>query len=413
MLNDLRSLDAKQRSAVLASYLGWTLDAFDFFIFAFVWKDVAKEFGSSIETLSWSLFLTLAVRPIGALIFGLAADKFGRRPVLMVDVILFSIFELASGFAPNLVTFFILRILFGIAMGGEWGVGASLTMETIPPKTRGIVSGMLQTGYPTGYLLASIVFGLLYSKIGWRGMFFVGAAPALLTLYIRSSVDESPVFKALDAKAHKPSIVEVLRANAGRFLFAVALMTCFNFFSHGTQDLYPTFLREQMKFDSHTVSMILIVFNLGAIVGGLVVGAVSERIGRRKAIAAAALFSLLPLWFWSHGTTPLILAMGGFAMQVAVQGAWGVVPAYLNELSPNAVRGTFPGFAYQIGNLIAAVNGPLQTGLAHANGGNFSFGLALVAGIVAVVLAAFALLGPEARGTLFSGTKPEVREVVV
>ncbi len=412
MLNDLRSLDAKQRSAVLASYLGWTLDAFDFFIFAFVWKDVAKEFGSSIETLSWSLFLTLAVRPIGALIFGLAADKFGRRPVLMVDVILFSIFELASGFAPNLVTFFILRILFGIAMGGEWGVGASLTMETIPPKTRGMVSGMLQTGYPTGYLLASIVFGLLYSTIGWRGMFFVGAAPALLTLYIRSNVDESPVFKAMDSKAHKPSIVEVLRANAGRFLFAVALMTCFNFFSHGTQDLYPTFLREQMKFDPHTVSVILIVFNLGAIVGGLVVGAVSERIGRRKAIAAAALFSLLPLWFWSHGTTPLILAMGGFVMQVAVQGAWGVVPAYLNELSPGAVRGTFPGFAYQIGNLIAAVNGPLQTGLAHANGGNFSFGLALVAGIVAVVLAAFALFGPEARGTLFSGMKTEVREVV-
>ncbi len=406
MLNDLRSLDAKQRGAVLASYLGWTLDAFDFFIFAFVWKDVAKEFGSSIETLSWSLFLTLAVRPIGALIFGLAADKFGRRPVLMVDIILFSVFEVASGFSPNLASFFVLRILFGIAMGGEWGVGASLTMETVPPRTRGAVSGILQTGYPSGYLLASIVFGLLYTHIGWRGMFFVGAAPALLTLYIRANVEESPVFKAQEARARRPSIVEVLQANAGRFVFAVALMTCFNFFSHGTQDLYPTFLREQMKFDSHTVSAILIIFNLGAIVGGLTVGTISERTGRRRAIAAAALFSLVPLWFWSHGDSPVVLALGGFVMQVAVQGAWGVVPAYLNELSPDEVRGTFPGFAYQIGNLIAAVNGPLQTGVAHARGGNFSFGLALVAGIVAVVLAGCALLGPEARGTVF-GTKPQ------
>ncbi len=280
-------------------------------------------------------------------------------------------------------------------------------METIPPKSRGIVSGLLQTGYPSGYLVASMVFGALFPLIGWRGMFFVGAAPALLTLYIRSNVEESPVFKLQETKARKPSIVEVLRANAGRFIFAVGLMTCFNFFSHGTQDLYPTFLREQMKFNPHTVSAILVVFNLGAIVGGLTFGALSERIGRRRAIAAAALFSLVPLWFWSHGASPVELALGGFVMQVAVQGAWGVVPAYLNELSPNEVRGTFPGFAYQIGNLIAAVNGPLQTGIAHERGGNFSFGLALVAGIVAVVLAGCALLGPEARGTVFAGAKPQ------
>ena len=320
----------------------------------------------------------------------------------MVDIILFSVFELASSLAPNLVTFFVLRILFGIAMGGEWGVGASLTMETIPPKTRGIVSGILQTGYPSGFLLASVVF-FIYPYIGWRGMFFVGAAPALLTLYIRAQVEESPVYKAQEVRAAKPSIGAVLHANAGRFVFAVALMTCFNFFSHGTQDLYPTFLREQMKFDPHTVSIIAIVFNLGAIAGGLTFGGLSERLGRRRAIAAAAIFSLVPLWFWSHGGSPLALAAGGFVMQFAVQGAWGVVPVYLNELSPGEVRGTFPGFAYQIGNLIAAVNGPLQTAIAHANGGNFSFGLALVAGIVAVVLAGLALLGPEARGAIFAG----------
>ncbi len=405
MFNDLRQLDGKQRSAVAASYLGWTLDAFDFFILVFVIKDVAKSFSTDVTTVAWSLFLTLAARPIGALIFGLAADKFGRRPTLMVDILLFSVLEFASGFAPNLVTFFILRILFGIAMGGEWGVGSSLTMETITPKSRGMVSGILQAGYPSGYLFASIVFGLLYTTLGWRGMFMVGAIPAILVLYIRSNVEESPVFLAQEKKAVKPSIVEVLSANAGRFIFAIAIMTCFNFFSHGTQDLYPTFLRVQRKFDPHVTSAIAITFNIGAICGGIAFGTLSERIGRLRAISIAALIALPAIPFWAFGSTPLILAVGGFLMQFAVQGAWGVVPVYLNELSPNEVRGTFPGFAYQIGNLIAAVNGPLQSTIAEARGNDYAFGLSIVVGTVAIVLATLAFFGPEVRGAVFAGAK--------
>ena len=410
MLDDLRGLDGKQRSAVTASYLGWTLDAFDFFILVFVFKDVAKSFHTDIVTVSWALFLTLAVRPIGALIFGLAADKYGRRPTLMVDIVLFSALEFATAFAPNLTVFMILRVLFGIAMGGEWGVGSSLTMETIPAKSRGMVSGILQAGYPSGYLLASIVFGLLYATIGWRGMFMVGAAPALLTLYIRSKVDESPVFIAKERGRVQRGIVEVLRANAGRFLFAIAIMACFNFFSHGTQDLYPTFLREQRHFDPHTTSWIAITFNIGAICGGITFGTISQRIGRLRAIMLAALLALPAIPFWAYGATPLILAAGGFLMQFAVQGAWGVVPVYLNELSPDEVRGTFPGFAYQIGNLIAAVNGPLQSEIARLNAGNYAFGLALVVGTVAVLLATLSLLGPEAHGAVFAGSKPQPAE---
>ena len=410
MLDDLRGLDGKQRSAVVASYLGWTLDAFDFFILVFVFKDVAKSFGTDIVTVSWALFLTLAARPIGALIFGLAADKYGRRPTLMVDIILFSVLEFATAFAPNLVVFMILRILFGVAMGGEWGVGSSLTMETIPPKSRGMVSGILQAGYPSGYLLASVVFGLLYATIGWRGMFMVGAAPALLVLYIRSHVDESPVFIAKEKKSVQRGIFEVLSANAPRFLFAIAIMTCFNFFSHGTQDLYPTFLREQKKFDHFTTSAIAITFNIGAICGGIVFGALSQRIGRLRAILIAALLALPAIPFWAYGSTPLILAAGGFLMQFAVQGAWGVVPVYLNELSPDEVRGTFPGFAYQIGNLIAAVNGPMQAEIAKLNSGDYAFGLALVVGTVAVILAVLSLLGPEAHGVAFAGAKPQAAE---
>ena len=406
MWNDLKQLNGKQRSAVLASYLGWTLDAFDFFILVFVLQDVAKTFGTDVKSVAYALFLTLAARPIGALIFGLAADKYGRRPVLMVDIILFSVLEFASGFAPSLGAFLVLRILFGVAMGGEWGVGASLTMETINPKTRGVVSGILQAGYPSGYLLASVVFTLLFPVIGWRGMFMVGAAPALLVLYIRSNVDESPVFLARAQQVRKPSLATVLKANAGRFAFAVILMGAFNFFSHGTQDLYPTFLREQMKFAPHTTGIIAIVFNIGAMCGGITFGALSERIGRRRAIAIAAICALPAIPFWAYGGTPVILAAGGFVLQFAVQGAWGVVPVYLNELSPDAVRGTFPGFAYQIGNLIASYNAVIQSGIAEHMNGNYAFGLALVAAVVAVLVAALALAGPDTRGALFAGMKP-------
>ena len=406
MWNDLKRLTAKQRSAVLASYLGWTLDAFDFFILVFVVKDVAATFGTDVKSVSYALFLTLAARPVGALVFGLAADKYGRRPTLMVDIILFSVLEFASGFAPSLAAFLGLRVLFGVAMGGEWGVGASLTMETIDPKARGIVSGLLQAGYPSGYLLASVVFTVLYPLIGWRGMFMVGAAPALLVLYIRSHVDESPVFLSRERQA-RASLAAVLRANARLFAFAVVLMGAFNFFSHGTQDLYPTFLREQMRFSPHVTGIIAIVFNIGAMCGGVAFGTLSERIGRRRAIAIAALCALPAVPFWAYGGTPVILAVGGFVLQFAVQGAWGVVPVYLNELSPDAVRGTFPGFAYQIGNLIASYNAVIQSDIAEHVNGSYAFGLALVAVVVAVLVAGLALAGPDPKGALFAGMRSE------
>ena len=405
MWNDLRQLTVKQRSAVLASYLGWTLDAFDFFILVFVVKDVATTFGTDVKSVAYALFLTLAARPVGALIFGLAADKYGRRPTLMVDIVLFSVLEFASAFAPSLAVFLVLRVLFGVAMGGEWGVGASLTMETIDPKARGIVSGLLQAGYPSGYLLASVVFAVLYPFIGWRGMFMVGAAPALLVLYIRSQVDESPVFVARERQARKPSLAAVLRANARLFAFAVILMAAFNFFSHGTQDLYPTFLREQMKFTPRVTGIIAIVFNVGAMCGGITFGTLSERIGRRRAIAIAALCALPAIPFWTYGGTPVILAAGGFVLQFAVQGAWGVIPVYLNELSPDAVRGTFPGFAYQIGNLIASYNAVIQTDIAEHMNGSYAFSLALVAVIVSVLVAGLVLAGPDPKGALFAGMR--------
>jgi SHS family lactate transporter-like MFS transporter len=404
MVSALRSLTPKQRSAVLASYLGWTLDAFDFFVLVFVMDDIAKEFGTDVKDVTYAIFLTLAARPVGALVFGLAADRFGRRPVLMIDILSFSMLEFASGFAPSLGVLLVLRTLFGVAMGGEWGVGASLTMETIPPQTRGLVSGLLQAGYPSGYLLASITYFALYSTIGWRGMFVVGAAPALLVFFIRAKVEESPAFLASTFARQDAGLVKTLHGNGGRFLYAVLLMTAFNFFSHGTQDLYPAFLRLQHHFAPQTVGLIAIVYNVGAMLGGLTFGALSERIGRRRGIVIATLSALFIIPLWAYGTTPIMLAIGAFFMQFAVQGAWGIVPAHLNELSPHDVRGTFPGFAYQTGNLLASANATLQASIAEANGGNYALALALVAAISAGVVVCLTAFGVEARGIKFPGS---------
>ncbi len=387
----------EQRSVTIAAYLGWTLDAFDFFLMVFVLKDIAAEFHTDIPKVAIAITLTLAMRPLGALIFGRLADRFGRRPTLMVNIAIYSLIELLSGFSPNLTTLIILRALFGVAMGGEWGVGSALTMETIPPHSRGIVSGLLQAGYPSGYLIASIVFGVLYQYIGWRGMFFVGVAPALLVLYIRSSVPESPAWQTME-QAGRPPLVETLKHNWALAIYSIILMTAFNFFSHGTQDLYPTFLREQHKFDPHTVSVIAIVLNIGAIIGGLFFGSLSEKIGRRKAICISALIALpvLPLWAFSSGA--VALALGAFLMQISVQGAWGVIPAYLNEISPDEIRATFPGFVYQLGNLIASVNATMQASVAKNNGGNYAFALAVVAAASCIVIAVLILFGRERRG---------------
>jgi MFS transporter, SHS family, lactate transporter len=392
---------SEQKHVVAATYLGWTLDAFDFFLLVFVLKDIAAEFHTEIPTVTFAILLTLAMRPVGALIFGLAADRWGRRPTLMVDVLLYSVLEFASGFAPSLTVLIVLRALYGIAMGGEWGVGASLAMETIPAHARGFVSGLLQSGYPSGYFLASIVYGVLFPYIGWRGMFMVGVIPALLVLYIRRTVPESPAFNR-ERAASGPGIFRVLQSHWRLGIYAVVLMTAFNFFSHGTQDIYPTFLQEQHKFEPHTVSLIAVVYNIGAICGGLLFGVLSERFGRRRCIVAAALLSLAIIPLWAFATSVVWLAAGAFLMQFAVQGAWGVVPVHLNELSPAEARSTFPGFVYQLGNLIASVNAPLQAGIAAHFGGDYAFALAAVAATVAVVIAVLTALGREARGVSFA-----------
>ncbi|GLS23068.1 MFS transporter [Labrys miyagiensis] len=403
------NLTSEQKKTVLASFLGWTLDAFDFFLLTFLLTDIAAEFGTEVPAVAKALFFTLATRFIGAFFFGMLADKFGRKPILMLNIVSYSVIGALAAFSPNLGVFLALRALFGVAMGGEWGLGSSLAMESIPPSARGVVSGILQCGYPAGYLLAAVAYGLLYQQtfagytLGWRGMFLLSFVPALLVLFIRSHVPESPAF--VDAKAKvKPGLIETLEKHWGIALYAVVLMMFFNFFSHGTQDLYPTFLKKQHNFDAHMVSLITIVANLGAITGGLLFGALSEKIGRINAITIACLIALPSLPLWAYSTTPVMLAVGAFIMQVAVQGAWGVIPVHLNELSPGAVRATLPGFIYQAGNLAASYGGPYQAGIAEAPGSSYSYALALFAGVVAVCIIIVIRFSPEKRGQLMTVT---------
>jgi MFS transporter, SHS family, lactate transporter len=405
-LSVLRELDSRQRSVVLASFLGWTLDAFDYFLLVFVIPEVAREFKVDDLAVVQSLAITLAMRPLGAFIFGRLADRFGRRRVLMVDVMLFAVLEAASALAPSLGFLLVVRALFGIAMGGEWGIGASLALESIPARARGVVSGLLQEGYAAGYLLGALAYGLLFEVIHWRGLLALGILPALLVLFIRGRVSESPAWEASTRTSHvrRQSLIEGMRGHWPRFFYVLLLMTAFNMFSHGSQDMYPTFLKRQMHFDTRLVSVLTIVLNLGAIAGGLFFGAWSEKVGRKKAIVVAALLALPIIPLWSHGGTPVLLGIGVFLLQICVQGAWGVVPAHLNELSPDEVRGTMPGFAYQGGNLLASKTAFIVTSIAASRGGDYGFAMSSLIAVVAVALAVITAVGPEAKGKSFLGT---------
>ena len=402
-----RRLNATQRNTFIACFLGWSLDAFDFFILVFCVSALATQFHTKVSAITEAIFLTLAMRPVGAILFGLMADRFGRRPTLMIDIIAYSVFELASAFAPSLKVFLITRALFGIAMGGEWGVGAALAFETLPVEGRGSFSGLLQEGYAVGYLMAALAYAIAFRFVGWRGMFVIGALPAFLVIYIRTKVDESPAWKEGRVLREAESrLGKDILTYLGTFAFLVVLMFAFNSFSHGTQDLYPTFLQKDHKFTPQMVGLIAIVANIGALLGGIVFGTWSEKIGRRKAIVIAALLTipLIPLWAYSH-TAPM-LAAGGFLMQFMVQGAWGVIPAHLNELSPPAVRGTFPGFAYQLGNFLSSWNGVKQARFAEQRyGGVFAPVLSWTVLLIASLVAIVTWSGKERRGADLSSTK--------
>jgi MFS transporter, SHS family, lactate transporter len=386
------------RAALFASFLGWTLDAFDFFLVGLSLSAIAVTFHKTNADIALSIAVTLGFRPVGAFIFGLLADRYGRRLPLMLDLVFFSIVEVLSGLAPNYWTFMLLRALFGIGMGGEWGVGASLAMEKVPPKWRGVLSGLLQEGYATGYLLAAGCYFFVFPSWGWRPMFFIGGLPALLAVYVRLHVKESEVWK----RTKHESWGQLGRAIASHwklFIYLVLLMMMMNFVSHGTQDMYPTLLKEHWGFTPQKVAAVTALSMVGAILGGLVFGLLSDRFGRRRSMIIALVCAIAAIPLWAFAPSLLLLVTGAFAMQFMVQGAWGIIPSHLTELSPDSVRGFLPGFAYQCGVLLAGSVAYIEALFA----GRTSYPTAMA--LVAVTVFAGAILiiavGSEKKGIHF------------
>jgi SHS family lactate transporter-like MFS transporter len=398
-----RRLRPDQRNAFLAAFLGWTMDAFDYFIVVLVYAEIAKDFGVSLERMAFLTTVTLIMRPVGALIFGLWADRAGRRLPLIVDVSFYSIVGFACAFAPNFTWLLVLRLLYGIGMGGEWGLGAALAMEKIPAKRRGFFSGLLQEGYSTGYLLAALAYLLVHSVFGasWRWLFALSIIPALISLLIRARVKESEVWQTARARVTRVGIRQVL-FNAKivrRFIYLVILMTAFNWMSHGTQDIYPTFLKTGIGLSATTATWIAVIYNIGAIIGGTIFGTLSQRFGRRRIIVIAAVLGLPIVPIFAYSSTAGWLCVGSFLMQIMVQGAWGVIPAHLTELSPDEIRGFYPGVTYQLGNCLAAFNLPIQEALAKSHGYPFALTVTIVPVLIAVAL--LTAFGKENRGVEF------------
>jgi SHS family lactate transporter-like MFS transporter len=396
------------RLAVTSGILGWVLDAFDFFVIVFLFDALTRQYQVPKVWIVSTLTLTLATRPIGALLFGFLADRYGRKRPLIFCVLYFSLFTVLTGVAPNFAVFVICRGLYGIGMGGYWGISASYAMETCPSRFRGVISGLIQAGYPLGYLLAPLAIQLVVPAFGWRAVFFTGAPIAVLVVSLMAFAPESKAWEQ-----HRPqsggNMLRSVLEHKGMFFYLLLMMTALLCLSHGSQDLYPDFLKSIKAVEGGTVAgikaplVIPITYNIGAIAGALGFGYLSQKTGRRQAIMMALGLALLAIAPWALGRSVSVLLASSFMMQVGVQGAFGVIPAHLNELSPDGVRSLFAGTVYQFGSLLASPCTTAEYMLRDRFG--YPVALILFEAVTIILMVIIIWFGPEARNRGFLESK--------
>lgn len=439
LLTVLATITWVQWAQFITGWLAWTCDAIDFFSVSLSVVRLQEQFGKSTHTITTSITLTLLFRSLGALIFGVASDRFGRKWPLVINLVLVGVLELAAGFVNTFPQFLALRSLFGIGMGGVWGLAASTALENLPVEARGIASGFLQQGYAMGYLLAACINLKLVPAVedGWRALFWAASGITFFVAIIRAIVPESAVFLKAKEEERKRGDTRTTSEKSKIFvkelgamlkqhwllcIYAVLLMSGFNFLSHGSQDLYPTYLQTSKNFTPHDATIATIIGNCGAITGGVIAGMVSQHIGRRLTIVifVCLVAAFIPLWILP--TSFGALSAGAFCLQIGVQGAWGVIPIQLAEMSPPAFRATFPGVAYQIGNMISAASAQIEA----TGGDNLKTTIikngeptvvpdyAKVQGIFIGCVAAFVIfitiIGPENHGSHFEKSRAAFEE---
>jgi len=384
--------------AVASGILGWILDAFNFFVPIFLVDVLAKNFHVSKGAIVWSITATLVTRPLGAMLLGSLADRFGRRLPLIACVLYFSLVSALTPYAPSYAAFILLRALYGIGMGGYWGIGASMVMESSPVRWRGLFSGIMQAGYSLGYLLAAVAIRMARPDTGWKWMFLIGLALAFL-ISILTSLSSEPYSWRKNQIAKMSETWGILFRYKARFAYLVLLMTAITCLSHGTQDLYPDFLTTMHHVPAAVLSNVAILYNIGAILGAIFVGYVSDNLGRRNGIFIALALSFVSIPLWAFGTSIAILALGAFLMQFGVQGVFGVIPAHLNEMSPAGLRSLFSGVIYQLGMLIGSPSVSIQFELQKHIG--YPWALTLFEVCVIISLLFLFGLGTEKQGQSF------------
>jgi putative sialic acid transporter len=414
----LMLLSAKDYLYFFVGFFAWTADAFDFHALSIQTTKLAKWYHTTNTEITTAITLTLLLRSVGAAVFGLLGDRFGRKWPMVANMIILGVLQIATIYSATFQQFLAVRSLFGLFMGGVYGNAVAMALENCPTEARGLMSGIMQQGYSFGYVLAACAnLGVGNATETWKTVFWVAAGLSIAAGLLRCCFPESKQFiehkktgQQVTASDFWKETKSMLAQEWRMVIYCIILMTWFNYYSHTSQDSYTTFMTDQKELAGLGPTRASIWMKTGACVGGTIIGYLSQWIGRRRAIVGAAFISACLIPAWILPTSETSLSVSGFAIQFFVQGAWGVIPIHLNELSPPAYRSSFPGITYQIGNMISSPSAQIVNAIAEsnfvANGSGelvSAYGptMGIATAIIAVGIMVTAGLGPERRGRSF------------